>query len=158
MVRQFLEWFEKWDDLSEEPETKFDYDTEWEYSTPFEYLQSKIDLRGSTQDLELAHEAIIKSIHESSLNPSNILYSSEGERTLIDETIKDYQSLADDIRQELFSRSMAITINEKLKDKEEVEMVTGEEPLLADRHLGMLWNDGSKVLIWNGSPAEWKEI
>jgi hypothetical protein len=157
MVRQFLDWFQKWDNLSEVPETEFDYDREWEFGTPFEYLQSKIDLRGSTQDLEAAHEAIVRSIHESSLNPSNILYSSEGERKRINETIKDYQSLADDIRQELFSRSMAISINEKLKDKK-AKIVTGAEPPLSDRHPGMLWDDGSKVFIWTGSPAEWQPI
>jgi hypothetical protein len=157
MVRRFLEWFNEWDNSEEVPETEFDYDKEWEYCTPFEYLQSKIDLRGSTKDLELAHEAIVKSIHENGLNPSNILYSSEGERIKIRIAINDYQSLADDIRQELFSREMAITINEKLKHKE-VEVITGTEPPFSDRYPGMLWDNGSEVLIWTGSPAEWKEI
>jgi hypothetical protein len=158
MVKRFSKWFERiWEDLSEEPEIKFDYNKEWEYYTPFEYIQSKINLRGPSKDLELAHEVIINCIQESCLKPNNIVYTSEGEKRKINETIIDYQSLADDIRQELFSRNMAININEKLKNKE-INIVTGPEPIFSNRYTGMLWNNGSKTFIWMGDLAEWKEI
>lgn len=125
-VRNFLTWFQEWDNLSNIPETEFDYDKEWEHATPFEFIQSRVDLRGSTADLEKAHEAIVRTIHENSSKPSSMIFSSDGEKKKIDEAVKDFQSLSDDIRQELFARGLAISINEKLEGNCDVQDVFSE--------------------------------
>lgn len=115
MVKEFMQWYKKWDEISSAPVSDSNYDEEWENTTPFAFISERIDTRGPTRDLEKAHAAIISAIQETGLKPNSILFTSEGERKLIEKTISEYRELADEIRQELFSRSMAITIHEGLR-------------------------------------------
>lgn len=89
-------------------------ETDWHYATPFEMLQERIDIRGSTKKLEIAHKAIVRIINSMAIRPSNIVFNSDGERKRLLETTKDYQSLADDIRQELFAREIYLEIIETM--------------------------------------------